>query len=78
MVDAKGETVTVTLGTPDIEVAGEPATVELTASGTVLFERGFLQAYEESSDEESDEKKQAVLPKMEVGEKLSVQSVEWK
>jgi DNA topoisomerase-1 len=78
MVDAKGETVTVTLGTPDIELAGEPATVELTASGTVLFERGFLQAYEESSDEESDEKKQAVLPKMEVGEKLSVQSVEWK
>ena len=78
MADAKGETVTVTLGTPDIELAGKPATVELTASGTVLFERGFLQAYEESSDEESDQKKQAVLPKMEVGEKLSVQSVEWK
>jgi DNA topoisomerase-1 len=76
MVDAKGQTVTVTLGAADVEVGGSPVTVELTASGTVLFERGFLQAYEESNDDDKDDDgKSAVLPKMEQGERLGVTEV---
>ena len=76
MVDAKGQTVTVTLGGPDVELEGEPVTVELTASGTVLFERGFLQAYEEGTDDDKDDDgKSAVLPKMDVGDALGVSEV---
>ena len=85
MVDAKGETVSVT-----VEVADLPATsgvsfssAEFSASGTVLTERGFLQAYQEGSDEEasgtdSEKDDDRVLPAVTVGETLTITEVEAK
>ncbi len=90
MVDAKGETVSVT-----IEVSNLPSSpvvayssAEFSASGTVLTERGFLQAYQESSDEEAtvgDPEKAGtetgddpVLPAVTVGQALSITEVEAK
>jgi DNA topoisomerase-1 len=83
MVDAKGETVTITL-----EAAPLPAhsavsfsSAQFTASGTVLSERGFLQAYQESKDEEAkdpgteDSTDDAVLPAVAVGEALDLSDV---
>jgi DNA topoisomerase-1 len=57
MVDAKGETVSITIEAqplPSMEgVSFQKAT--LSASGTILSERGFLQAYQESKDDETAE-----------------------
>lgn len=77
MVDAKGQTVTVTLDGASVTLDTELG-VELTASGTVLFDRGFLQAYEESNDDEKDEESSKVLPEMAEGQALSIGEVEWK
>ena len=77
MVDAKGQTVTVTLDGPSVALESEMA-VELTASGTVLFERGFLQAYEESNDEDKDDESSKVLPDMSQGQALNAGEVTWK
>ena len=77
MVDAKGQTVTVTLDGPSVALEFEMA-VKLTASGTVLFERGCLQAYEESNDEDKDDESSKVLPEMSQGQSLSVGEVTWK
>lgn len=77
MVDAKGQTVTVTLNGASVTLDTE-LSVELTASGTVLFDRGFLQAYEESNDDEKDEESSKVLPEMAEGQALSIGEVEWK
>ena len=85
MVDAKGETVSVT-----IEATGLPAasgvscsSAGFSASGTVLSERGFLKAYQESSDEEATEDAASsdddrVLPAVTVGEQLSISEIEAK
>ena len=85
MVDAKGETVSVT-----VEVADLPAvsgvtfgSAEFSASGTVLTERGFLQAYQEGSDEEAsgtdtEKDDDRVLPAVTVGEVLTITEVEAK
>ena len=57
MVDAKGETVTATLEAnplPPLEGLSFSA-ADFSASGTVLSERGFLQAYQEGKDEEVSE-----------------------
>jgi len=82
MVDAKGETVTATL-----EIASLPATTDVavskaewSASGTVLSERGFLQAYQESKDEEASEDKasagsEAILPPLSVGEITAISEI---
>ena len=78
MVDARGETVTVTLQGPEIQLEGEQLGLELTSSGTVLFDRGFLQAYEESTDDDKGEENQKVLPELSVGVALGVDSVEAK
>jgi DNA topoisomerase-1 len=82
MVDAKGETVTVTLEVdPMPQVEGRPfARAEFSASGTVLSERGFLQAYQESKDEEAAEDqpagdKDAILPPLKVGDSASIGEV---
>lgn len=77
MVDAKGQTVTVTLDGPSVALESELG-IELTASGTVLFERGFLQAYEESNDEDKDDESSKVLPEMTQGQSLNVGDVTWK
>ena len=82
MVDAKGETVTATL-----EISSLPATADVafskaewSASGTVLSERGFLQAYEESKDEEASEDRasagsEAILPPLSVGEITAISEI---
>ena len=56
-------------------------TAEFAASGTVITFRGFLQAYEESRDEERDEPTEpteAKLPPLTEGQKLNVVEVEAK
>jgi len=84
MVDAKGETVTITL-----EASPLPAderlsfqVAQFTASGTILSERGFLQAYQESNDDDakdaSGDDSDAVLPQVSVGETLTISDVQAK
>jgi DNA topoisomerase I len=81
MVDAKGHTVTITLGLDQVSHGGETVSVEFTASGTILTERGFLAAYEESIDDESEDKKEStdrVLPEVTEGETVAVSGIEVK
>jgi DNA topoisomerase-1 len=81
MADAKGQTASVTIEARVREGALDGTLAELTASGTVITFRGFLQAYEESRDEErnaettSDEAK---LPPLTEGQTLVVGDVEAK
>jgi DNA topoisomerase-1 len=83
MVDAKGHTVTITLAVDGVTVGTDTSTLEFTASGTILTERGVLAAYEESGDEES-EKDQAenssdrVLPQVSEGETTHLSQLEAK
>ena len=83
MVDAKGETVSITIEAeplPAMEgVTFQKAT--LSASGTILSERGFLQAYQESKDDESAEGEkevEAILPPLSVGDSITISGVEAK
>ncbi len=77
MADAKGSTASVTIAAEltDGRVA------EFAASGTVITFRGFLQAYEESRDEERNEQAEpaeAKLPPLTTGQELDVADVEAK
>lgn len=58
MIDATGETVTVRLG------AGTPSgrDTEFSAAGTVITERGWLQAYDWSPDEDSEDSERRLPP----------------
>ena len=83
MVDAKGETVSITIEAqplPSMEgVSFQKAT--LSASGTILSERGFLQAYQESKDDETAEPEKeadAILPPLSVGDPITISDVEAK
>ncbi|MDP4972010.1 MAG: DNA topoisomerase, partial [Pontimonas sp.] len=83
MVDAKGETVSITIEAqplPSMEgVSFQKAT--LSASGTILSERGFLQAYQESKDDETAEPEKeadAILPPLSVGDPITISEVEAK
>ena len=83
MVDAKGHTVTITLAVDSVPLGDAVSRLEFTASGTILTERGFLSAYEESADEESDEgkddkKAERVLPQVSEGEKTPLTELEAK
>lgn len=83
MVDAKGHTVTVTLAVDGVPLEGSEARLDFTASGTILTERGFLAAYEESVDEDGedgkDEKKSdRVLPQVSEGDKTPLTDLEAK
>ncbi|MGO2658634.1 type I DNA topoisomerase [Mycetocola reblochoni] len=76
MADAKGQTATVTLAT---EVDGDA--LELTASGTVITFRGFLNAYEEGRDEErggAQNPQEAKLPPLTEGQRVALSDVEAK
>lgn len=76
MADAKGQTATVTLAT---ELDGDA--LELTVSGTVITFRGFLNAYEESQDEErggSQNPKEAKLPPLREGQDVTLAEIEAK
>ncbi len=83
MVDAKGETVSITIEAGPLPVM-EGATFQkatLSASGTILSERGFLQAYQESKDDESAEgekEAEAILPPLSVGDAITISEVEAK
>nr|WP_240148563.1 type I DNA topoisomerase [Diaminobutyricibacter tongyongensis] len=81
MADAKGQTASVTIEASVTEGDNAGAVAELSASGTVITFRGFLQAYEEGRDEErngSSEPAEAKLPPLEAGQKLDVVDVEAK
>lgn len=83
MVDAKGHTVTITLALGGVTVGDSTSTLEFTASGTILTERGFLSAYEESGDEDSAEdgsekKTDKVLPQVSEGEVTPLTEIEAK
>ncbi|MDQ1598341.1 MAG: topoisomerase, partial [Microbacteriaceae bacterium] len=78
MADAKGSTASVVITAGPVQ-GGTMA--EFAASGTVITFRGFLQAYEESRDEERNdvaEPAEAKLPPLTVGQKLAVADVEAK
>jgi DNA topoisomerase-1 len=79
MADAKGQTASVTVEASITEGDFGGTVAEFTASGTVITFRGFLNAYEESKDEERNanaEPSEAKLPPLEVGQALDVQDVE--
>jgi DNA topoisomerase I len=83
MVDAKGHTVTITLAVDGVVLGDATSRLDFTASGTILTERGFLSAYEESADEETDEgkddkKAERVLPQVTEGEKTPLSDLEAK
>ena len=82
MVDAKGETITATLAVDPLPRAQDVRfqRAEFTASGTVLTQRGFLQAYQESKDEEPLEdapvsERDSILPPLSVGDATAVSDV---
>jgi DNA topoisomerase-1 len=78
MADAKGSTASVVITAGP--VLGD-AVAEFAASGTVITFRGFLQAYEESRDEDRNdvaEPTEAKLPPLTAGQKLDIVDVEAK
>ncbi len=74
MVDATGETVSVTMTTP----VGELGVATLSAAGTTITNRGFLAAYEEGHDQsrEDDDDAESKIPTLSVGAVLTVPEVE--
>ena len=80
MADAKGQTASVTVAVRVAEGPLNGTVAEFTASGTVITFRGFLNAYEESRDEErnatdSTDAAEAKLPPLSEKQPLSVQDV---
>ena len=78
MADAKGQTASVTVEATITEGTLDGTVAEFTASGTVITFRGFLNAYEESKDEErnSSDAAEAKLPPLEPKQVLAVAEVE--
>ena len=79
MADARGSTASVTI----TGATADAGTAEFTASGTVITFRGFLAAYEESTDasrdtEAKDAEEEKRLPTLTVGQELPLQQVEAK
>lgn len=76
MQDAKVSTTTAKIGVSGLATG---QTAEFTASGTIVTFRGFIAAYEEGHDEvrNQDEQDDAErkLPKLEIGQKLSIVSM---
>ncbi|MEV4900355.1 type I DNA topoisomerase [Citricoccus sp. NPDC055426] len=79
MADAKGYTATVKLSGTALDTGGDMAgrTAGFSASGTVITFPGFLAAYEEGRDAESDkqEGKDKRLPEVSTGEALTGEDV---
>ena len=67
MADAKLSTTTA-----KFELSHEGQALEFSASGTTVLFKGFLAAYDESSDEKEEDAK---LPKLDVGQKLKAKDV---
>ena len=76
MVDATGETVSVTMTAG----VGELGTATLSAAGTTITNRGFLAAYEEGQDQSrnDDDDTESKIPALTVGDQLTVPEVEAK
>jgi DNA topoisomerase I len=72
MADARGQTVSLRLGTTSAN--GQDA--EFGVSGTVITFRGFLAAYEEGRDEAPDEDEERRLPHLKVGDAVQALSLE--
>jgi DNA topoisomerase-1 len=72
MEDARGHTVSLRIAA----TASSGEDVEFAASGTVITFRGFLAAYEPGRDEPADEDEERRLPQLEVGQEVSVLSLE--
>ena len=79
MVDAKGETVSVTVEVNPLPDSDRLSyrTAHFSASGTVLSDKGFLQAYQEGNDDAdgADSEDGSVLPAVAVGESVSISEV---
>jgi DNA topoisomerase I len=71
MADARGRTVSLRLGAT--AAGGEDA--EFGVSGTVITFRGFLAAYEEGRDEETERNEERRLPALKVGDPLEAISL---
>lgn len=77
MADAKGQTASVTVEARVTEGPLDGTVAEFTASGTVITFRGFLNAYEESKDEErnASDSAEAKLPPLTEKQPLTVEDV---
>ena len=72
MADARGQTVTLRLGAK--VSSGRDA--EFSASGTVITFRGFLAAYEESRDDDTEREEERPLPHLKPGDELRALELE--
>jgi DNA topoisomerase-1 len=72
MEDAVGQTVSVRIGA----TTGSGEDAEFGASGTVITFRGFLAAYEPGRDEPADDEEERMLPRLSVGQSLTLRSLE--
>ncbi len=74
MIDATGETVSVTLQTP----VGDLGVATLSAAGTTITVRGFLAAYEEGQDaprNDDESESESKIPALTVGDVVTVPEV---
>ena len=72
MADARGMTVSLRLGAK----ATSGTDAEFSASGTVITFRGFLAAYEESRDDDTEREEERPLPHLKPGDELTALSLE--
>jgi len=72
MEDARGQTVSLRIAA----TASSGEDVEFAASGTVITFRGFLAAYEPGRDEPAEEDEERRLPQLEMGQEVSLLSLE--
>ncbi len=72
MEDARGQTVSLRIGA----TSTNDEDVEFGASGTVITFRGFLAAYEPGKDEPSEDDEERILPNLQVGQGVSLQTLE--
>jgi DNA topoisomerase I len=72
MADARGMTVSLRLGA----TASSGTDAEFSASGTVITFRGFLAAYEESRDDDTEREEERPLPHLKPGDELTALELE--
>jgi DNA topoisomerase-1 len=72
MADARGLTVTLRLGAK----SASNNDAEFSASGTVITFRGFLAAYEESRDDDTEKEEERPLPHLKPGDELQALELE--
>ena len=72
MVDAKGRTVSIRIG----GLSSDGRDAEFGVSGTVITVRGFLVAYEEGRDEESESTADPTLPDLQSGDSVALVELE--